>query len=559
MYYELFRTKRKRFELQRLYLFLIPLLLIFATSSAFSEGVFRLPPATIAEDNKSLASIKKIQVKQFEFVGNTVISDEQLREITDKYLQQLLSIEQLLAIKQKLTKLYINKGFINSGAILADQKIKDGKIIYTIKEGTLSEVKLLGNETINEDYLSAKIFQNGESREGVLNLFKLQKSLKLLEQSPLIEGVDAQLSPGLKPGQSNLSVAVKEAKAYQLSFKMDNHRSPSIGAERGQIEFNHNNLFGSGERLYLNYGILDDKDDYVLNMSIPLNANKTRAGFSIERDSSTVLSEPFNSLGFTSDIRRVMVNLNHRLKHALNEDMSAGIQFSMAESNTKLLGEPFAFPPGVAEARVNELSLYVNWVKRDSQRVFAARSEIGVGLPILTATERDHDLPDGRFIRWNGQFQWLQNLSFWSAESLFRVNMQLSNDNLLSMNQFAAGGANTVRGYRENILVRDNGIVASLEAHIPLIEFNIPGFQQKSFASNLNLVPFLDYGYAWNHDDFLLDPEHIVSIGLGITWKVDKRLSAEIFWGKDLKKVAVENGSNLQDKGIHMQLVLHVL
>jgi len=138
-------------------------------------------------------------------------------------------------------------------------------------------------------------------------------------------------------------------------------------------------------------------------------------------------------------------------------------------------------------------------VERDSQRVLAARSELGFGLPGLNATERDNDLPDGQFVRWRGQFQWLQSLPFWSAESLLRLNMQLSNDNLLSMNQFALGGVNTIRGYRENILVRDNGFVASLEAHIPLAQFGLPGVKEATFDNQIQVVPFIDYGYARNY------------------------------------------------------------
>jgi len=541
---------------------LLLLLLIFLVinSPLIADEVYRLPPIPKEKNNQNLASIEKIKVIEFIFEGNTVFSDEQLKKITDPFLHQFLSIEQLVEIKHLLTKFYVDKGYINSGAILADQKVQAGAIQYNIVEGRLTEIKIHGNQGISTDYLSAKLEQFNQTKEGTaLNLFALQKNLKLLEQSTLIETIDAQLNPGLRPGQSQLDISVKEAKPYRLSLKMDNHRSPSIGAERALVEFNHNNLFGYGERLFFSYGFADDKDDYLLSYSMPLDANKTRAGISIERDSSSVLTEPFNSLGFSSELRRFSTHLSHRFVHKLDEEITAGVQHSLTRSDTQLLGEPFAFPPGVAEARVNELSFYVNWVKRDSKQVFAARGELGFGLPGLNSTERDHDLPDGRFIRWTGQLQWLQSLPFWSAESLFRLNMQLSNDNLLSMNQFAVGGANTVRGYRENTLVRDNGVVASIEAHIPIAQFSIPGLTESSLDSRLKIVPFFDYAYVWNHDDFLFDPEQIYSVGLGLEWKVDRRLSAEIYWGKDLKKTQLEHDSNIQDKGIHLQFVLHML
>ena len=66
------------------------------------------------------------------------------------------------------------------------------------------------------------------------------------------------------------------------------------------------------------------------------------------------------------------------------------------------------------------------------------------------------------------------------AEILTSLTAQLTPDSLLSLEQIGIGGINTVRGYRQNQLVTDNGILGSIEVRIPLT----------SDPSLLQLTPF---------------------------------------------------------------------
>ena len=66
-----------------------------------------------------------------------------------------------------------------------------------------------------------------------------------------------------------------------------------------------------------------------------------------------------------------------------------------------------------------------------------------------------------------GQFQWVQRLSP-RILMLAKVNTQLTPDSLLSLEKISIGGVDTVRGYRQNQLVADNGVVGGVEVRIPL-------------------------------------------------------------------------------------------
>jgi len=58
--------------------------------------------------------------------GNTVFSMERLLEVTQRYVNRELATEDLEALRIELTRLYIDAGYINSGAIIPDQKLSEG-------------------------------------------------------------------------------------------------------------------------------------------------------------------------------------------------------------------------------------------------------------------------------------------------------------------------------------------------------------------------------------------------------------------------------------------------
>ena len=111
----------------------------------------------------------------------------------------------------------------------------------------------------------------------------------------------------------------------------------------------------------------------------------------------------------------------------------------------------------------------------DLNQVIAARSTLSIGLDAFDATQQHGSVPDGQFVTWLGQLQWARRLGDWGIQSIFRTDLQLSNRSLLPMEQCAVGGFNTVRGYRENQLVRDECFIASLELRVPIVALPIPG------------------------------------------------------------------------------------
>ncbi len=515
----------------------------------------RLPPALPTGEGQELF-LDEVFVRKILVTGNSVFTSEELSEITAPYENRSLTSEDLESLRRALTLRYVNAGYINSGAILPDQAVREGVITFQIVEGVLSQISVEGNKWFRESYIRDRI----ELGAGPpVNVNPLQERLQLLQQDNRLRAIHAELRPGVKPGEAVLKVNVDEKTPFYAWFAFNNYQSPSVGAERGLLTLAHQNLTGHGDILSLTLGRSEGLNPQIdVWYLLPVTVHDTTLLLRYRKNDYAVIDEIFDPLDTRSESDIYEITLRHPLVRTLHHEFALALTGESLQDKTFLLGEPFSFYPGVenGESKVTALRFSQEWTYRTQREVVAARSRFSFGIDALDATSHSsHSVPDGKFLAWLGQFQWARALKTWDMQLLFRTDAQFSNQPLLPLEQIAVGGRYTVRGYRENLLVRDQAVIASVELRIPIVQ-NAP------WAEFLQLVPFSDYGYAKNRDLPSLDPRSIYSVGLGLRWGVplmkspaELKLDFEFYWGYALKDVSTPD-YNIQDDGIHFQIAV---
>lgn len=199
--------------------------------------------------------------------------------------------------------------------------------------------------------------------------------------------------------------------------------------------------------------------------------------------------------------------------------------------------------------RVSVLRFLQEWVRRDGSQVLALRSTLSWGLDAFGATVQGGSTEDGQFLAWLGQFQWARRFEPWAIEGIVRTDLQLASDPLLPLEQFSVGGAASVRGYRENQLVRDMGFASSLELRIPL-------WRSREGGSSVQLAPFVDVGRAWNTKRSTPGPKTLSSAGVGLRVALFRRLRGELYWAEEIRGVNEPSDRDLQDTGVHFRLAV---
>lgn len=540
------------------------LILLCFIPFAYADDI--LPPLPKVDPKKApLSAIPEVNVSRFIFSGNTVFTDEDLHAITANYQGRVISAEQLQEAKNNITRHYIDQGYINSGAIIPDQQVRNGEIKINVIEGKLVEVKIKENKRVKTSYIKNRLQAESE-RDKVLKIEDLQEKLQLLQQNPLFKRINAELGPGLRLGEAVLDLAVTEDTPYEVFFTFNNHRSPNIGAYRGDIGFQHINLLGFADRLYLRYSAglgeglsnIGDLDSYEVNYTVPVTRFDTHLGIGLERSESKVVTEPFEELKVRSSADTVFIKVEQPVYQTANRRLALELKLEKRKSETFLLDQPFSFSAGVqnGESDITVLRFSQDWLDRSREHVIAARSTFSFGVDWFAPTINDNGAPDSTFITWLGQFQWVQRLKVrsWDTQFLFRTDLQWANQDLLPLEKFSIGGATTVRGYRENELTRDNGLITSIEWRVPIATLPIPKLSQNPQDGLLTLAPFFDYGRSWTSDGETPEPKDISSVGLGLRYAPHSKINAEVYWGKALHHVDYTDKYDLQDEGIHFEL-----
>ncbi len=488
------------------------------------------PPPPLGPKAPSLATQLQVFVKDIKLTGNRVISNEELGKVTAPYENRTLSSEDLQSLRQALTVYYIDKGYVNSGAVIPDQEVKEGIIEIQIVEGKLTDIELSGNEWLRDSYIAKRLRLGSED---ALNLQILQERMQVLDQDRRIERLNAELKPGIQPGEGVLQVLVEEARPYELGVFFNNYYSTSVGELHGEVYGAHYNLTGFGDVLTARYGITEGIDDVGALYSFPLTARDTRLNLYFDRGNSDIVEEPFDAIDITSETETYGVILSHPFYLTPRRQLLAELVFERRRSETFLLGEPFPFSPGTDDGKsdVTVLRLRQEWVDRGPTHVLALRSTLSFGLDALGATSNElgangrfancpfSDIcPDGQFFAWLGQVQWVRRLWDTDNQVLVRSELQWAADPLLPLEQLGVGGASTVRGYRENLLVRDRGFVGSIEFRFPVFRLPLPFITQEPEDGQVQLASFYDFGWSENVEEPSPDPRTISSAGLGVRW-----------------------------------------
>jgi hemolysin activation/secretion protein len=219
-----------------------------------------------------------------------------------------------------------------------------------------------------------------------------------------------------------------------------------------------------------------------------------------------------------------------------------------------LLGIPYSFSPGedAGETDLTVTRLIQEWLDRRQDRVIAARSTLSIGLDAWDATIHDSG-PDGEFVAWLGQFQWAQRFGAQDYQLVFKTNLQLADQPLLSMEKCALGGMDSVRGYAENTLVRDRCFMSSLELRVPVYQLPLAGLSHEPGDGQVQLAAFLDYGQAHNRGGFDLAPNVIASAGLGLRWEPGAKVRAQLYWGYPFQAVATDDSGGLGSR-VHFSI-----
>ena len=487
-------------------------------------------------------------VAEIEVVGSTIFDETDFAALLEPYRDRNISFNDLLQLRSAITEQYVAAGYVTSGALIPPQTLVDDVVTIQIIEGQLEDIVVKGNRRLDAAYIRSRI---GLGAQPPLNVRTLLAGLQRLQLNPLIETVSADLQAGIGQGTSLLVVEVVEADSFAVTTGLANNRSPNIGGTQVTVGVDEGNLWGIGDRITLNYKHTEGSDGIDFSYTLPVSPNNDTLRISAGYADSQVINSDFSVLDISSDSVYYELGYHRPLIETTTQSAALGLTLSHQSSQTRLglddIG-PFPLSPGADEngrTRISALRFSQEWTQRSQSHVFVLRSQFNLGLDLLDATIND-DGPDSQFFSWRGQGQWVKLLG--KADRLFflRGDIQLAADDLLSQEEFSLGGGQSIRGYRQDALRRDNGAMLSAELRWPIA--TVP-----ELDGVLQVTPFIDMGTVWNHNGDNPGQDALVGTGLGLLWQQSNNFSARLDWGIPLVDLDTDDGG-LQDSGLHFSI-----
>ncbi len=220
---------------------------------------------------------KKYLANEIDISGNTVYKIEEIKKVLKMTQDKPFSQEGLRQDISNIQGLYFDKGYISAEVGVKTQLIENTdriNIIYSIAEHEVAYVEKIdirGNTKTRDVVVRRELrLHPGECFEGS----KLKRSKERLSNLGYFEEINFDIEPGTAPNRKNLIVSVKETKTGEFSFgggysSVDQFVGFVEITQRNFDLFNFPYFTGAGQNLRLRAQIGTVRQDYELSFTEP--------------------------------------------------------------------------------------------------------------------------------------------------------------------------------------------------------------------------------------------------------------------------------------------------
>ena len=436
------------------------------------------------EQRKPVAGEQAIQVKNFLFNGNKLLTDQELQSVVAKWKDKTLTFDELQSVITDIQEYYSSKNRIGK-ALLPEQEIKNGIVSIKIVEGVLGEVVV--EQTSPNPRMSVetvKKYFKGEKDSAYIDTKDLQRKIFILNDLAGISAVGTY-EQGKKEGESNFKVVVEDTPFFKSELSAANFGSKSTGSNQALANVSFNNISGIGDLFAVN-GIKSSGSDYVQgSYAIPI----MQEGLKLAVTASNLNYETLSSFSTTNkskgDAKTYGANLTYPIHRTDRASLNAKVGFESKDYlNTNVLTAAT-----ISDYKIDNLVAGLNGYLYNSDRSsISYNTNLTFGrLKINDATQ---SASDSTAARTKGSFEKLAfNISrnqslpeLFNTNWLVSVDGQTANKNLNSSEQMSLGGPYAVRAYPTGQGSGSQGVIIKTELQYP-------------YNKEFSFGPFVDVGF----------------------------------------------------------------
>lgn len=447
---------------------------------------------TRAASEKGQHGNVKLPVKSVVFLGNTVYSGSQLKEVLQLDLtKEGVMFDEVIDAVERVSLFYRARGYPLARAYLPQQTSTDGVLRVTVLEGYYAKYQINNSTYLAQARIEATLQSalcDGKQAGCVGAVVTEKGNERAVNIMNDIPGVRAKvaLEPGRDVGTTNFVVDLKPSNLPRSTVGVDNYGGKSTGVYRVSTSTDWLNMRGEGDILSLS-GSASDKRIWSgsATYSVLVGYTGMRAGLSAGHG-QYLLGDTFTSLNAHGDSNTWGGFVSYPLvRHrARNLTLRAAIDYKMQKDSIEATGMHF-------DKRNNTYSLggYGDVVDSSGYSTYSL-TWLGGNLRMLDANSIANDasaLTAGRYGKMT--FTFARQQALYGAWTLYgAINGMTANKNLDGSEKIGLGGSSGVRGYPAGEAAGDKGAIGNLELRYTQL------LEQKQAA--LTYVAYVDRGWV---------------------------------------------------------------
>ena len=111
----------------------------------------------MSDGPKPADAAQTLTVEKFVVTGSTVFSQAEFDRVTAPFVGRVITLAELYSARSAITQIYVDKGYITSGALIPLQTLKGGIVEIQVIEGRLEKINVTGNKRLRSGYVSSRI------------------------------------------------------------------------------------------------------------------------------------------------------------------------------------------------------------------------------------------------------------------------------------------------------------------------------------------------------------------------------------------------------------------
>ncbi len=469
---------------------------------------------------------RTVDINEYFVQGNTLLSDADIERAVYPYLGPQKTLDDIERARAALQTVFETHGYKTVIVEIPKQNVVGGRVVLNVVEARLGHVEVAGAKHSSDRRIEAALPALAEGEVPDLDRFGTQ--LGVLNGQSADRQVTPELKAGTEPGTIDAVLTVQDKVPLHGSLEVSNRYSEGTTRTRLQAGMNYNDLWGAGHSISAFYAVAperpDDSQVVVLDYGLPLSNSLHFDVSALSSNSNVATVGSTDVLGNGSSVTAA---LSKTLPSIGNYSQS--LSLSVAWKDFK---EDVTFGTDTSHAPITYYPVSVDYTASTSGDTSSLNYNLGLTFALRGLAGSDSLAFDNKRFLSTGGFAYLRAGATYRHDlpkgASFRatVNGQLANEPLISNEQFAAGGASSVRGYFESQAIGDDGVSGSLELRSP----SFAGRLGAAHVNDLRLLVFADAAQVFVKNPLAEQKSFydLASLGTGLRLKLFDHVNGDL-------------------------------